>query len=77
MSDYTAIIFFKLFGTYRFGHTSVKISANTVLCFGGFGIDDNLHHRRLNNILLVKKIDKKWTLEKMRIEGDGPGNFYM
>lgn len=57
----------------RFGHSSVKIEDSAILCIGGFGIDYTKVHKRLDEVLLIRKISGQWHVETICTTGLGPG----
>lgn len=58
----------------RYAHSSVQISPNCIVSIGGFGVDSNNRHRRLDDVLSITVECDYCTIRKIKVSGLGPGN---
>lgn len=59
--------------SFRYAHSSVKLSDSTIVCIGGFGIDENYRHKRLDDVLLINFTIDECFIRRLPTIGKGPG----
>ena len=53
----------------------MKLDERTSIVIGGFGIDKNGHHRRLDDVVLIDMESKPLIIKAIKTVGYGPGKY--
>ena len=63
----------------RYGHSSVQVSQDSVLIYGGFGFMNScLAQGRLDSVVLVqRKFNSEWIIKQLPVTGESPSEDHL